>query len=78
VLDAAAQAVEDWAREGANRAATRWNSWTAPVSAEPVSPPEPQKGVRTEPEDRATDEKGQTIVRRLTGWRKLLPRGDRD
>jgi peptidyl-tRNA hydrolase, PTH1 family len=79
VLDAAAQAVEDWAREGANRAATRWNSWTAPLSVEPVPPdPEPQTGVRAEPEARATDEKGQTIVRRLTGWRKLLPRGDRD
>jgi hypothetical protein len=26
-LDAAADAVEDWARLGTNKAATRWNAW---------------------------------------------------
>jgi len=27
VIDAAADAVEDWARQGTNKAATRWNAW---------------------------------------------------
>jgi hypothetical protein len=70
VLDAAADAVEDWAREGTSRAANKWNSWTppgAPTSDEAAdepqatdSPPQP-------------DSKG--IVRHATGWRKLLHRG---
>ncbi len=33
VLDAAADAVEDWARFGSERAANKWNGWTADVEA---------------------------------------------
>jgi PTH1 family peptidyl-tRNA hydrolase len=76
VLDSAANAVEDWAREGPSRSANRWNSWLpaenaptdekaptdqqapAATTARPVSPREPE---------------GPTIVRRTTGWRRLLP-----
>ncbi len=36
VLDAASDAVADWAREGTSRAANRWNAWTLP--APPAAP----------------------------------------
>jgi PTH1 family peptidyl-tRNA hydrolase len=69
VLDAAGDAVEDWAREGAARAANKWNAWSAPV--------EPDDTVRAAageaPQEPQPDQHG--IVRRATGWRKLLPRG---
>jgi len=73
VVDAAADAVEDWARDGAARAANRWNSWTAEAAAgadaarERRDAPQPLPEVETET----------GIVRRLTGWRKLLPHTDR-
>jgi PTH1 family peptidyl-tRNA hydrolase len=67
VLDAAADAVEEWARSGANAAANRWNAWqldtgdVRPVEAAPqVAPTVP-----------APDEHG--VVRTATGWRRLLP-----
>nr|MBA2253582.1 aminoacyl-tRNA hydrolase [Chloroflexota bacterium] len=34
VLDAAADAVLAWAREGIDRTANRWNAWTVPVPAD--------------------------------------------
>jgi peptidyl-tRNA hydrolase, PTH1 family len=80
VLEAAADAVEDWAREGPARAANRWNSWAPAGAAEaadeqrvPVAEPLAQSDL---PEAAAGG--GQTIIRRLTGWRKLLPRSDRE
>ncbi len=78
LLDAAADAVEDWAREGANRAATRWNPW----QLHPPGPEEgPAPGSNAAPTDRApegsdgpTDQPGPDGIRRTrTGWRKLLP-----
>jgi PTH1 family peptidyl-tRNA hydrolase len=45
-LDAAADAVEDWAREGPTRAANRWNAWRLPE----------------EPTDEPTDEPGQKLA----------------
>lgn len=64
VLDAAADAVEDWAREGPERAANRWNAWLLSSDGRPaVSRPAPPV-----PRD------GDGIVRTRTGWRKLLPR----
>jgi peptidyl-tRNA hydrolase, PTH1 family len=77
LLDAAADAVEDWARDGANRAATRWNAWQ-------LHPPEPDvpggsAGGAAEPtpttEGEETPPDG--IRRTRTGWRKLLPGQDR-
>ncbi|HEY7599459.1 MAG TPA: aminoacyl-tRNA hydrolase, partial [Candidatus Limnocylindrales bacterium] len=35
VVDAAASAIEDWARDGVARAANKWNTWTPAGSAEP-------------------------------------------
>ena len=68
VLEAAADAVEDWAREGVNRAANRWNSWAPAADEEP----EPTDGAET-PAKSGPDKDG--IVRTSTGWRKLLGRG---
>lgn len=73
VINAAADAVEDWAREGANRAATRWNSWAPELASV-----EPTDGTATDhpgsvpAPEKASD--GSTIVRTTTGWRKLLHR----
>jgi peptidyl-tRNA hydrolase, PTH1 family len=75
-LEAAADAVEDWAREGPARAANKWNAWTADGSDETADEPDGQPPA---PSDKpAADDGGPTIIRRLTGWRKLLPRGERD
>jgi PTH1 family peptidyl-tRNA hydrolase len=37
VLDAAADAVLAWAREGVDRTANRWNAWKLPAAEEPVA-----------------------------------------
>ena len=88
ILDAAADAVELWAREGAHRAANRWNAWqlelpdgtgTARVPSTAGQPPANDPSVTPDPASRVpprADPDG--IVRTLTGWRKLLPRGGRD
>jgi PTH1 family peptidyl-tRNA hydrolase len=66
VIDAAADAVEDWAREGPVRTANRWNAWTPDLGARP-RPPDAQA-----PPAREQDEP--EIVRHATGWRRLLRR----
>jgi len=70
VLNAAADAVEDWARDGAARAANRWNSWA------PAVPDEEAAGQPAASTGRQTEKQadGSTIVRSSTGWRKLLHR----
>ena len=68
VLDAAADAVEDWARDGSTRAANKWNAWS-PAAAAPVE----ETDVPDVPPQAVIEEGG--IVRRATGWRKLLGRG---
>ncbi len=77
VLDAAADAVEAWARDGGARAANRWNAWRLPdEAAAPVAPrtleelalPQAEPGT---PGSSLPDAQG--IVRTKTGWRKLLP-----
>jgi peptidyl-tRNA hydrolase, PTH1 family len=88
ILDAAADAVEMWAREGAHRAANRWNAWQMelPAGATPGlagdraglagAAPSPA-GVRasTDNEDPrgAQVPDAEGIVRNSTGWRRLLP-----
>ena len=76
-LDAAADAVEDWARDGSARASNKWNGWVAPTAqaegtdaAASVAQPGAGAGEAepTEP----------VIVRRSTGWRRLLPRLERE
>ena len=83
VLHAAADAAEDWARDGAARAANKWNGWVAPSAAAPASEHSlgglaPSSG--TDADDHATERAadGSTIVRRTTGWRRLLPRLGRE
>jgi PTH1 family peptidyl-tRNA hydrolase len=74
VLRAATDAVEDWAREGIDRAASQWNAWSpSPAEAVDVSPVDAgaPKEARTPKE--TPDKDG--IVRRKTGWRRLLPGG---
>jgi len=67
VLAAAADAVEDWARFGVDRAANRWNAWQPAATVEPDEPSMP------DPDQPLPDKDG--IVRRKTGWRRLLPGG---
>ena len=71
VLDAAAYAVEDWARLGAARAASKWNAWTPAADSSTVEVPGPQP--RTA-DRRTVDPADPSIVRATTGWRRLLPR----
>jgi len=67
VLDAAADAVEAWAREGTSRAANRWNTWSLGEDASVTG--EPAAG------ETETDAEAEPRIRRTpTGWRRLLPR----
>ncbi len=85
VLGAAATAVEDWAREGSNRAANKWNAWTLPTPATDAAD-RPQTTVRStdlvlarEPgpggDAGRSEPDANGVVRTKTGWRKLLPSG---
>ena len=70
ILEAAADAVEDWARDGASKAANRWNPWL--LGGEADEEPGPDVGAApATPEEPTTDADG--IRRTTTGWRKLLP-----
>jgi PTH1 family peptidyl-tRNA hydrolase len=82
LIDAAADAVMDWGRDGASRAANRWNDWLLhPPPDEPAddgqgSGDAPTAGATTGPGDPATAEGvvgTDGIKRTKTGWRKLLP-----
>ena len=84
LLDAAADAVEDWARDGADRAATRWNAWqlhppapdVAGGAATGAAGQEPASAGQ-EPGSAGPDVAPDGIRRTRTGWRKLLPGQDR-
>jgi len=64
LLDAAADAVETWAREGTNKAANRWNPFDLrPADADRVAPPGEVDGPP-----------GSDGIRRTrTGWRRVRP-----
>lgn len=64
LLDAAAEAVETWTREGTSKAANRWNTFTLrPADEDRLSPPGEVDGPP-----------GADGVRRTkTGWRKVRP-----
>jgi peptidyl-tRNA hydrolase, PTH1 family len=69
LLDAAADAVEAWAREGTSRAATRFNPFELrPADADRVTPAGEVDG--------PPDERG--IRRTRTGWRRVRPDGEAD
>jgi PTH1 family peptidyl-tRNA hydrolase len=79
VIDAAADAVEDWARVGTNKAATRWNSWVLGQSgaAETLGAGQRERSDLGEAsagaDGDATPPVGPDGVRRTrSGWRKLL------
>src|SRR5258706_14322019 len=67
LLDAAADAVEAWAREGTNKAATRFNAFgLRPADEDRVAPPGEVEGPP-----------GPDGIRRTrTGWRKVRPSED--
>jgi PTH1 family peptidyl-tRNA hydrolase len=67
LLDAAADAVEEWARHGTSKAANRFNMFELrPADETRVAPPGEVEG--------PPDEAG--VRRTRTGWRKVLRRGD--
>jgi peptidyl-tRNA hydrolase, PTH1 family len=69
LLDAAADAVEAWARDGTNKAATRFNPFELrPADDDRVAPPGAVDG--------PPDEHG--IRRTRTGWRKARPASNAD
>ncbi|HXI45782.1 MAG TPA: aminoacyl-tRNA hydrolase [Candidatus Acidoferrales bacterium] len=64
LIDAAADAVEAWAREGTSRAATRWNPFELrPADADRTAP----AGAVDGPPD------ADGVRRTKTGWRKVRP-----
>ncbi len=64
LLDAAADAVESWAREGTSRSANRWNAYEL----------RPADEERTEPPGAVDGPPGADGIRRTrTGWRKPRP-----
>jgi PTH1 family peptidyl-tRNA hydrolase len=83
ILDAAADAVELWASDGADVVANRWNGWKPELAAEgigqarpgtapaPKEPP-PAETARVAPGPPPPQPDGDGIVRSKTGWRKLL------
>jgi peptidyl-tRNA hydrolase, PTH1 family len=77
-IDAAADAVEDWAREGVARAANKWNSWqpTVAVDAAADHAPDDAAGDHAPVADGRSQPDQHGVVRTRTGWRKLLGRGD--
>ena len=67
LLDAAADAVEEWARHGTSKAANRFNMFELrPADETRIAPPGAVDG--------PPDENG--VRRTKTGWRKVLKRGD--
>ncbi len=68
LLDAAADAVEEWAREGTSKASNRFNTFTLrEADTDRVAPPGAVDGPP-----------GPDGIRRTqTGWRKVLRRGER-
>ncbi len=75
ILEAAANAVELWVREGADVVANRWNGWAPDLGdVEPAASPDGPAGA--EPTQAARSEPGPDgVVKTRTGWRKLLPDG---
>lgn len=69
VIDAAADVVETWARDGAAQAASRWNAWRLPEAPVDDAPAHDDRA-DTAPPEPAPD----GIRRTTTGWRRLLPR----
>ena len=77
-LDAAADAIEDWARDGAAKAANKWNAWQPPTDeGRPGTSGVQPATAEQRAADQPAEPDAQGIVRRRTGWRKLLDWKDR-
>jgi PTH1 family peptidyl-tRNA hydrolase len=70
LLDAAADAVETWLREGPATAANLWNGWVLP-GTEVAQPPAQVAGGAEEAGGRLAAD---GVRRTRTGWRRILPR----
>jgi PTH1 family peptidyl-tRNA hydrolase len=73
LLDASAEAVETWVRQGTSKAANRFNAWDlqAPAAVEPEDDSDrPKAGEVGGPAD------SDGVRRTKTGWRRILPGGD--
>jgi peptidyl-tRNA hydrolase, PTH1 family len=79
VIDAAADAAETWARDGAARAASAWNAWRLadPPTDEPAGGTH-GGGVEGDAAPGPPDAGSDGIRRSSTGWRRVLRRGDED
>lgn len=80
ILDAAADAIELWATDGAEAVANRWNGWQpdlglgkTPASTETAHPTEAARQREAVPTDERAGPDADGIVTTRTGWRKLLP-----
>lgn len=74
ILDAAADAVEMWAGDGAHKAANRWNAWQLELPGAPApGPAAAAPSVADVDTGRPLAADADGIVRSSTGWRKLLP-----
>ena len=76
LLDAAAEAVEAWAREGTSKAANRFNAFDlqcSPAGPDVAGGDRPSAPAPGEPGGPAD---GQGVRRTRTGWRKILPGAD--
>jgi PTH1 family peptidyl-tRNA hydrolase len=75
ILDAAADAAELWAREGAHQAANHWNAWQLAVLVDGAADVATGGPAVPSPAPALPDQNG--ILRTTTGWRKRLPGRDR-
>jgi PTH1 family peptidyl-tRNA hydrolase len=69
VLDAAADAVEAWARSGPAAAASLWNPWRLDAFERPPADQDDDAAAQPLAPEPGVD----VIVRTPTGWRRLLP-----
>jgi PTH1 family peptidyl-tRNA hydrolase len=72
LLDASAEAVETWARQGTSKAANRFNAWDMQAPAAASDDAGPKAGEVGGPAD--TD----GVRRTKTGWRRILPGAGED
>jgi PTH1 family peptidyl-tRNA hydrolase len=72
LLDASADAVEEWARVGTSKAANRFNAWEMQA---PGAGPDDDPGLPA-PGEPGGPAGGDGIRRTTTGWRKILGGGD--
>jgi PTH1 family peptidyl-tRNA hydrolase len=72
VIDAAADAVEEWARAGTNKAATHWNAWSLESADRADATEAGANRVEREDGGEAGTVDTEGIRRTRTGWRKIL------